>query len=329
MKDRILGPARLVIGIVASLVLGWLSVRGLEWGLVWENLASVSVIHILLAVAIFMLAGWVRAVRWRILFVNEKLSVARLFIVQHEGLGLSNIMPVRVVSEVTQLAVLTLKDGLRGSTALVAIGMERLVDSAASVLVLAVAVSFVHEMEQFRFLIWVAIGIIVLAVALFRLFAWGGESIAFIRRIAFLAAMAQSVKTYGGQRLRLLSSFLVSIVYWLLVGVSAWIVAVAFNLDVSPIKVTFVTMATIFFITAIPAAPSGIGAFEAAVVYLLGLLGVGKADAFGFALVVHAVFFVPPTVIAVIFLPREGVSLRRKQKLVVVASGTANPGQGN
>ena len=321
MRSKLLGSSRLLAGILASGALGWLSIRGLDWELVGQNLAQVSFPLLALALVVFILAGWLRALRWHMLFVNQKLSVGRLFIIQHEGLGLSNIMPVRIASEVTQLAVLTMRDGVRGSTALAALGMERVVDVVASTLILAISFLLVPQIKEFGLFVWGAIAFAATAVALVRLLAWSSVSIKFIRRVSFLASFATAVRELEHERARLLGSFLISVVYWIMVGITAWIVAQAIELEVSPMATTLVIMGTIFFTTALPAAPSAIGTFEFAVVYVLGIIGVDKADAFGYAVMVHLVLFLPPTIIAAVFLPREGISLRRRPKLAPTTVG--------
>jgi uncharacterized membrane protein YbhN (UPF0104 family) len=84
-------------------------------------------------------------------------------------------------------------------------------------------------------------------------------------------------------------------------------------------------MGTIFFATAVPAAPSAIGTFEFAVIYVLDFFGVERESGFGFAVITHAVFFLPPTVIAAIFLPREGiVSVGRIRGLVARGAGAGH-----
>ena len=317
MDSRLRGPAGLAIGIAASLGLGWLAIRGLDWQLVRDSLEGVSLPWVLLSVLIFLVASYLRALRWKILFVNESISTPRLFIIQNEGIGLNNVLPIRVASEPTQLAILTLRDRLNAATALATLGMERVIDVVASTLILGVAFFMVPEMENFTLYVWGAIGFAVIAVALVRLLAWSSGGVAFIRRVPFLASLTLSVRDLERERARLTASLLISITYWIMVGITAWTIAVAIRLDISPVTATLVIMGTIFFATAVPAAPSAIGTFEFAVVYVLDLFGVERESGFGFAVITHAVLFLPPTIMAALFLPREGIgSVRNLGKLV-------------
>ena len=317
IRSWVSGGAKLAAGLAVSGLLGWLAIRGLDWGDVVDSLAAVSPVKLTLALVVFMSAGWLRAVRWKLLFTNEEITIRRLFIVQHEGLGFSNVMPFRVASEVTQLAVLTLRDGIKGPTALATLGMERVIDAAASTGILAICFLLVPEMRGFTvsiqgrelpvsFFVAGALGFTLLGVLLVRLFAWS-ESLGLVSRFRFLAAFAHAVGELEREKKRLVLSLATSFAYWLLVGTTAWLIATAVDLPISPVVATVVVMGTIFFATAVPAAPSAIGAFEFAVIYVLRFFGFEDNDAFVFAVVCHAVFFLPATIIAAIFLPREGV----------------------
>ena len=56
MRRRIIGIGRLVVGISASLGLGWLAIRGLDWDEVASGLGGASPSLLAVAVIVFMLA---------------------------------------------------------------------------------------------------------------------------------------------------------------------------------------------------------------------------------------------------------------------------------
>ena len=314
MRRRAYITGRIVVGIAISIGLGWLTARGLDWSLVFDAFGDVSVLMITLAIGTFVFASYLRAVRWRALFVNGEVSTNRLFLVQNIGIGLNNLVPVRIASEAAQLAILSIKDRVRPSVALATLGMERVLDVVASALILAIAFLFIPEMKDYELYVWGALGFAVVCIVIVRLLAWSGNGISWMRRIPFLLSFAEAVRDLERERIRLAVSFALSVMYWLLVGVTAWIISISFQLSITPVTATMVIMATIFFATAIPAAPSAIGTFEFAVVYMLGLFSVSHESAFGFAVITHAVFFLPPTLMAALFLPREGIGSISKLK---------------
>ena len=326
MRRRALTLVRIAVGIAASAGLGWLAARGLDWGLVAEAFGSVSLPLIALAVVVFMVASYLRAARWKVLFVNDEVSTNRLFIIQNVGIGLNNVMPVRIASEVSQLAILSLKDGVRPSVALATLGMERVLDVVASTLILAIAFFMVPEMAEFAPYVWFALGLSIVCIALVRLLAWGNTGMPWIERVPGLTAFTTAVRDLERHPLRLIVSMTMSIGYWLTVGLTAWILAGAIDLPITVTTATLVIMGTIFFATAVPAAPAAIGTFEFAVVYVLEFFGVNRESGFGFAVITHVVFFLPPTLMAAIFLPREGLgSFSRLRSLMAArAHGTSD-----
>ena len=184
MKQRGFAIIRVLVGLAASVGLGWLAIRGLDWSLVGDSLAEVSLPLVVLAVLVFLGGNYLRAARWRVLFVNGEVTINRLFIVQNVGIGLNNVVPVRIASEASQLAILSLRDGVRPSVALATLGMERVIDVVASTVILAVAFVFVPEMENFTLYVWGAVGFAAVCLLVVRLLAWSGSGMGWIGRIS-------------------------------------------------------------------------------------------------------------------------------------------------
>ena len=333
MKKALQSFGASAIGIAASIVLGLLVIRGLDWGDVLDSFQGVSMPLVALAVIVFLAASVLRAVRWQLLFTEKSVSTLRLFIVQNEGIGLNNLVPVRIASELAQLTVLSLRDGVRVSTSVATLGMERVLDLVASASILAIAFFFVPKMKLFAPVIFGLLILSVVAVAVIPVVAWGGGGAAVVlKRLPFLADMlsslSQALKDLGKSPRRLASASALSFLYWILVGLTAWLVALAVEVQISPIVATLVILGSIFFATSVPGAPSAIGTFEFAVVTVLGLLGEdNKGAAFGFAVITHAVFFLPSTIIAAVFLPREGLgSIRTVRQTLFKNAKSARAG---
>ncbi|MCD5398629.1 MAG: flippase-like domain-containing protein [Dehalococcoidia bacterium] len=325
MKSRLLSLSKIGVGIAASVGLGWLAARVLDWSLVRDSFANVSVSMLTLGVVVSVASTYLRAYRWQLLFVGETISTYRLFIIQNVGIGLNNVMPIRIASETAQLEILTLRDRIRPSTALTTPGMERVIDVVGSTLIIAVAFFLIPEMNSFTLYVWGAVGFMIVSVGLVRLLAWGSTGMRAIRRIPALAAFADAVRELEQQqRLRLALSRALSALSWLLVGIAAWIIAVTVNLDISLMTATLVIMGTIFFATVVPAAPSETGTFEFAMLQVLEIFGVSRQAGFGFAIIAHTVFFLPPTIMASVFLSREGLTMTDRLRDIIVDRRTQN-----
>ena len=303
---------RLILGILASLGLGWLASRGLDWHEVWKTLRDLPLYVVALALLVFLLSNLARAYRWRLLFLQEHISVLRLFLIENIGLGLNNVLPVRIASEATQFTLLTLRDKISRGTALATLGMTRIMDIWASTLLLALGLLFVPGAGQLAR--YAAGGFLfsLLLLALVRFLAWGSRGLPLMERVPLLRTFAASVAELEREKARLIASLAVSLSQWVLLGICGWIVAWGMDITLSLPQAVLLILATIFVATSIPALPGAIGTFEAAMVYIMGLFEVYRDLAFPYALVMHALLFLPPTILAAVLLPREGVGSLRE-----------------
>src|SRR5205085_3456962 len=99
-------------------------------------------------------------------------------------------------------------------------------------------------------------------------------------------------------RLRIaVATFALTMVSWLVLGVGFWLVTVAFHLHVSYLAGLLVVIGIGLSMT-LPSSPAALGVFEGATVVCLGAYGVGDSRALSYALVLHALNFLPFVVLA-------------------------------
>lgn len=330
LKGRLVRIGPIVLGLAISLGLGWLAINGLEWGQVGDSFKKLPLHMGLLAFLTFLAAGLVRAIRLKVLFVGDSPSVPRLFVIQNVGIGLNNLSPVRVISEPAQFTILTVREGIKGGIAAAVLGLERVIDVIVSTLLFSIFFFFIPEIRDFKISIlgvlevsgWMifagVLTITAFVLIMVRFTAWSSEGLSFVKRIPFLAALTSAVALLEKQPVRLMASTIITVGFTLLIGLTVWIVAQGMGIDVSFITATVIIMAITSFVLLVPAAPGALGTFEWSVVYVLGFFGLAEKDgAFSFAIIIHALLFVPPTIMALIFLPGEGIgSLRRFRSMV-------------
>jgi hypothetical protein len=303
---------QLTLGILASLGLGWFASRGLDWHEVWSSLRDLPLYVVALALLAFLLSSLARAYRWRLFFIQERISVLRLFLIENIGLGVNNLLPVRIASEPTQFTILTLRDKISPGTSLATLGMTRIMDIWATTLLLALCLLFVPGAGQFAR--YAAGGFVfsLLLLALVRFLAWGSHGLPIMKRLPLLRTFTASVAEMEHNKARLMAALLVSLAQWVILGISGWIVAWGMDINLSLAQAVLLILATIFVATSVPALPFAIGTFEAAMVYIMGLLDVDRNLAFPYALVMHAIIFLPPTLFTAVFLPRESIGSLRE-----------------
>ena len=104
---------------------------------------------------------------------------------------------------------------------------------------------------------------------------------------------------------------------WLVLGLSFWFLMIGFRLHLSLLAGTLVAVAVgLSFI--VPAAPGGLGVFEAAGLAATHAYGIPTSRALAYVLVLHALNFIPYIVAGLAILAAETPRRRR----VIVGEGT-------
>jgi glycosyltransferase 2 family protein len=112
-------------------------------------------------------------------------------------------------------------------------------------------------------------------------------------------------------------AFLWTILAWLASSLCAYLVSLAFALHLPFTAGVLVTVA-IGFGMILPAAPAAVGVFEGAVLIALSAYGVPHSAALPYALVLHAVNFVPFIVVGALLLQYNASHPPRRVKAVEV-----------
>lgn len=306
---RMVGLAAQITGAtLVGLLFTWLAVRGLDWVQVGQLIRGASASWLLLGLGCMLLAGVLRAIRWRLLFPTRHTSAFRLFFVEHIGIGLNNVSPLRVVSEPVQFGLLTLRDHLSAGTVLATMAVRSVLDLSVTILVLGIGLVVIPAIGSFT--PYAIVAAILSALGIAALFIIG----AFARRLPWLARMGltrpfnAALRLIRRRRLAMVVAVVLTLAYWTVIGMTGWMVAQGMGIALSIPVVIILTLACLFFGTSVPGLPAAFGPFEFAVVLLFGLLGLAREEAFAYGVVLHAVLFLSPTLVAALALPREGLS---------------------
>ena len=313
---RLLLIAYVVLATALGGLLGWLVIKNAHWDELRHALFSADLTLIAAAAALITVAAYLRAIRWKLLLYNENTGATRLFLIEQTGSALDTLSPLRLLDEVVQVGILTLRDKLNLGTILATIVLQRALEFAITVLVLGAGALLLPQLRQF--LPWIALGLLIGLVTLGALFAVGPllNRIEVLSKIQIVSQFASAIVLLRQQKRRALMAFLLSVAQAMLLGAVGWLVVLATDLQVSLPAMIVITMAITFFSSTVPGLPMSIGTFEFAAVSILALWGIGREDAIAFALMLHAVLFLPPILFAVLFLPREGLlSIRELRAL--------------
>ena len=306
---------RLVLGISISPVVAFLVVRDIDWGTLMSQLHDFPLRYSLASLLIFSVAMALRAYRWHVLFLGEKVPIHRLLLVQNAGIGINSLSPIRVISEAVQFLLLTFRYPVKREMVAATLGVQRILDFVIGALLLGVGLLLLPGLKGFALYILGAGVLAIVSLAAVPVVIWVGTRPGFTR-LPLLASTSWSLRSLVQARLKLTFSFLLTLAYWLTAGLSAWVLAYGMGIEISLLLATLLVIGTLTFVALVPSLPASVGTFEFAVYYLLTAFGIGPVEALGYALVIHAIIFLPPILIALVVLvswplkrtPRDTVS---------------------
>jgi uncharacterized membrane protein YbhN (UPF0104 family) len=200
--------------------------------------------------------------------------------------------------------------------------IERVFDVLALLLLLFVALPWFPEVTWVQaagVLSVVLLGIVIGAVVVLRLY--DERPIRFVlrplARLPFVSSrradaavlnVIEGVIALRSARLGVVA-FVWTLVSWLVLAVSFWLVMLGFDLGLSPGAGLLVVIATSLSLI-LPSAPAAVGVFEAAAIVALAAYGVPQTQAFSYALIVHALNVLPFVVAGLVVLNLERAILQ-------------------
>jgi uncharacterized protein (TIRG00374 family) len=315
----------LVAGLLLSAFFTYLAVRDVDWDVFWDGLRTSDYWWLVPAFALLVVSVSVRALRWQLLFQPANrppvAATTRALIV---GQFFNNILPARA-GEAARIVVLNQETGTSRAETLGTAVAERIADLLVLLLLLFATLPFLPEVTWLR-------GAGALALALVALLA---ATTIVLRRFGhrpfrFLLRPLARLPAIGRERTDRAASSLVeglhalerperagpavglTIVSWLLIGVSYWFVLLAFEPDLGFDAAILVLVATSLSLV-IPSLPASIGVFEAAAIVALRPYGVDDSRALSFAVVLHSLNLFPYIVAGYIVLHGHTRRLRRME----------------
>jgi uncharacterized protein (TIRG00374 family) len=327
--------------VVALLTLGllWLFFRHLDYREIGHAIAVAHPVLIGAAILVTLQTYVVRAWRWQALLVP--LGHARFrtaFRTTVIGFTATFLLPGRV-GEVLKPYLLARQEGFKIPSTFATVIIERLLDLSAVLLLFACSLPFVH-VDIGRDVKWAggvaAVGSMGALLTLFvcaghpeRLGRWAGQVTRWLpARIAQAADHLVRTFAEGLAVMRRPGALVLaaawSIPLWLSIALGIWITSAAFDLTYSFAGTFLVVM---FLVVGVAApTPGGVGSFH--YFYLLAVtrfFGANPDTAAAAALVLHAISFVPVTILGLIFMSQDGLTLGGLKNMRETAEAAETP----
>jgi uncharacterized protein (TIRG00374 family) len=318
----------LIFGLTLAL-LGFF-LRNADMRGVWAETRRAQPIPLVLAVLATLATYALRALRWQYLLAPiGRTHFSTAFRTTVIGFAASFLLPARA-GEVIRPYLLARQERLSATAAFATIVLERLLDLLVVLLLFALFVftvgSGVVSGDPAQFARVKLGGGVAAAAALAGaglLFALAGHPerigrlalrIERVLPAALARAVARFVQTFAQglavmrQPARLLVSLALSFPLWLSIAAGIWLTSRAFHITF-PYPASFLVMTILVVGVAVPT-PGAIGGFHAAYqIAVQTFLGATADRAVGAAIVLHAISFIPVTLLGLLFMFREGLTL--------------------
>jgi uncharacterized membrane protein YbhN (UPF0104 family) len=299
----------LAVGALASMALVWVAARTLAWREVFTAFGDISLPLLLLSMVPVGVALVLRAGRWHVVMPGVGARFHQTFLTQNAGIGLNNVLPIRMMSEPVQLALITRRYGVPFPTALAGLVAGNALDVFATGILMGLGVLLVPGMRAMRLSIPLAgaVGMLVVTILVLLAVSRGLDAVPGVGRVPFFVRLTEATRMLRHRPRLLGTSFVATLAFWLCMGVAGWLAARPLGVSISPITLAIVMAASTFFVSAVPSLPGGIGTFHFAAMSMLQPLGVDPAPAFTLAVVFHLQIVLPPLLIAAGVFARMGM----------------------
>jgi len=326
-----------VIGVLTSVGLLWLAACFLEWDKVVAALQQTDVFPwVPLAMISYLVGHVIRGVRCRLLVSREAtLALPTATNVVVVGYAVNNILPLRL-GEFARAGMLAERSGLPFVQSLTVTFLERILDGLVILFLLLVTViaipsetlvrsAVVFEETEVRLedIIRFASAVFFLAaLGVFAAAACPGYLLSLASRVTsrlmprlhdplvrFCSLVINGV-SYLRRPTDVLIIVALSVIVWLFEAGMFVFVLPAFGLSMDP-WVAILCMTVTNLCILVPSSPGFVGTFHISCMIALVMVGVSREVGFGYAVIVHLVFFVPITAWGVGALASYGMTLGR------------------
>ena len=317
------------LGLFISAVFLWLAFREVDFTLVWEKLKTTNLTYVLLGIASYFISLFIRTWRWRVLLLPMKsVSVLRLFPVLSAGYMANNVYPARA-GDILRTVLLRRKEDVPISASLATIIVEHLFDGIAILaLVLlnlgqltnfAPSSQWLSIIEKGAFWLGLVFGLVLLIFIFMVIFPEKMRVVSdwVINRLipTRLREPLKNIIIKFSDGLRVLRSplqsllvMVQSVTIWVVETGLYWGVMKAMGFDLA-FQSLLLIVGVVNLVLLVPAAPGGLGTFDAATKSMMGVFGVSPENALSYALLLRAALWIPVTLVGAFFFVKEGFNL--------------------
>lgn len=301
LKNKIYNILKIILPLLLSILFISYALEDFNYTLFIGSLKNANYLFIISSILLLIIIIFLRSLRWKLLFTKQ-LKINDLYQSQLIGYMGNNIFPLRL-GELLKALFLEKKSKISKYEIIGTVILERVLDLIGLIILFLILLNFSiielvssDSIKVIYFLLIFASLSIILSFNLNKIknFKFKNSSFQIIDDI--ISGFSTINK----------SNFLLSIFYTILIWLS-YIIVVYLVQKSMYLNLSFIQCILLLFLSSlvlmIPSMPGNIGTFEGSVVYTLLLFGI--KDDFGFAFILHAVSFIPYTLLGLFYLIKE------------------------
>ncbi len=309
-----------IIGFAISFLFIYLSLRGIDFSELKTSLKSANYVYLFPALLLVLLLLLIRSYRWGVMLSPLiKYDQKTLFVITSIGFMVGSIIPARI-GEIARPYLVKQKNGIKMSTTIATVVVERVFDLLAMMSILFVVILAI-PLPATLFNSGITILIVSIIVFMFLIFlavkkdfSLNKADIIFEKMPNKLASFLKRILHSFVEGLQILPDikktlylFFLSVLVWVLNSGTFYIMFYAFGFQLGFIDAC--ALMVVAAISVILPAPGFVGTFHYACILGLSYFGIQKAEAASYAVLTHFLQIVPIIVLGFVFLPFQRLSL--------------------
>ncbi len=317
----------LLIGCLLSGTFVYLALRNVDLNDLKIAFSQAEYVYLIPVTLLGLVCQWLRSYRWGLILEPVKrLDQWTLFSLTSVGYMATLLLPMRL-GEFARPYLLNKKYGLRLSSTLATVTVERLFDGLTLMIVLAFVIASVPLPK------WVSSAGIMMLIVFLSFFVFlvsvvtqKKYSIKVIhmvsskmpdrissRVVSLLTSFIDGLGILPSIKKNILLAFL-SVILWISVGLMIYILFFSFKLGL-PLIAAFTVLTITALGIMVPAAPGLVGNFHVFAILALTLFQIPKSEALTFAIILHFVSTGIIILLGLIFLPHNAISVSKISQL--------------
>jgi len=309
-----------IIGFIISFLFLYFSLKGIDFSELKLSLKSANYIYLFPTLLLVLLLLLIRSYRWGIILSPLiKYDQKTLFVITAIGFMVVSIIPARI-GEIARPYLVKQKNGIKISSTIATVVVERIFDMLALMFLLFVVVLTIPLPEWlFKSGITMLVVSITAFICLIFLAIKKDSSLnkadiifeklpdkpaAFLKRL--LHSFVEGLQILPDIK-KTLYLFFLSVLVWVTNSGTFYVMFYTFGFELNFIYGCAITVISAMFV--ILPAPGFVGTFHLACILGLSYFGISKAEAASYAVLTHFLQIVPIIVLGFVFLPFQKLSL--------------------